>query len=61
MKTKAVCLIIWMIITLILTFSVIGMLLFIGTTTHFERGSPEIVRSSWMQMGSKLLDSVLRA
>jgi hypothetical protein len=51
MKTKAVCLIIWMIITLILTFSVIGMLLFIGTTTHYERGAPDIVRSSWMQMG----------
>lgn len=49
-----------MIITLILTFSVIGMLLFVGTTTHYTTGKPDIVRSSWMQMGSKLLDSVLR-
>ena len=60
MKTKAVCLIIWMIMTLILTLSVIGMLLFIGKTIHYQQGAPDIVRSSWMQMGSKLLDSVLQ-
>jgi hypothetical protein len=57
---KGLCLIIWMLLTLLLTFSVVGMLLFIGTTTHFERGKPDIVKSSWMEIGVKLLDAVIK-
>ena len=61
MKAKTLCLIIWMILTIILTFSVIGMLLFIGTTIHYEAEAPDIYKSTWMQMGSDLLDAVLNS
>ena len=56
---KALCLIVWMFITLLLVFTVIGMLLFVGKTVNYESGSPDIYKSTWMEMGNKLLDSVL--
>ena len=59
MKAKTICLIIWMILTIILTFSVIGMLLFINQTIHYDKGEPDIHKSTWMQIGSDLLDAVL--
>ena len=60
MKVKT-CLIVWMITTVILTFTVIGMLLFIGKTIHYDNGSPDINKSTWMQIGSDLLDAVLNS
>ncbi len=61
MKAKALCLIAWMIITLILTLSVVGILLFIGETIHYSSGSPDRYKSTWMEIGTKLLDSVLKS
>lgn len=60
MKKSAACLIVWMIITLILTLSIVGMLLFIGNTIHYTHGSPDIHKSTWMEMGSRLLEDYLR-
>lgn len=59
MKTKAFCLIVQMIITLILTFSVVGMLLFAPHVTYYRNHSPDIQKSTWMELGITLLDSVL--
>lgn len=59
MATKATLLILWMLITLILTFSVIGMLLFVGKTDSYTHGKSDFRRSSWMSIGVKLLDSII--
>ena len=61
MEAKTLSLIIWMILTIILTFSVIGMLLFIGKTIHYNEGEPDIYKSTWMQMGVDLLYAVLNS
>jgi hypothetical protein len=52
---KAIALIFWMIFTLILVCSVIGMFLFIPMRQYGDR---EYYCSSWMFIGIKLLDSV---
>lgn len=57
-KMKAVALIVWMLLTLLLTFSVIGMLLFIPIDTY--QNAPT-VPSTWMTIGRKLLDSVINS
>lgn len=49
---RGLCLIVWMILTLVLTFSIIGMLLFIP---DLDDGHP----SSWMKIGRNLLNSVV--
>jgi hypothetical protein len=51
---KATCLIVWMILTLVLTFSIVGMLLFIPHVDYKE-GEP----STWMHLGRTLLTAVL--
>lgn len=56
---KALCLITWMILTLILALSIIGLLLLINQTVHYSEGKPDIHKSTWMQIGEKLLDSVI--
>lgn len=61
MKAKTLILIIWMILTIILTFSIIGMLLFIGKIIHYDTGEPDIYKSTWMQMGVDLLYAVLNS
>ena len=52
---KGLCLIIWMILTLVLVASVIGLLLIMPEKYEVGAQKP----SSWMQMGMKLLDSVI--
>ena len=54
---KVICLIIWMMFTLILTVSVIGMLLFIST--HYMEGKPD--PSTWMSIGIKLVDNIINS
>jgi len=54
---KALCLIIWMILTLSLVFSVIGMLLFVPKDTW---SNAENVPSTWMTIGKSLLRSVIK-
>ncbi len=56
---KTFCFIIWMIITFLLTISLIGMALFIGRTIHYTHGKPDIHKSTWMEIGIKLLNSIL--
>jgi len=56
---KGLCLIIWMLITLILTFSIIGMVLFIGKHVSYDVGKPEIYKSTWMEIGMGLFNSVI--
>ena len=51
---KGLCLIVWMIFTLVLTFSIIGMLLFIPHVDYKE-GEP----STWMEIGRNLLNAVV--
>jgi len=53
---KAVCLIIWMLITLILVCSIIGMVLFIPKDTWEDQ---ENTPSTWNTIGIKLLDAVI--
>lgn len=60
MKKSKACLIVWMIITLILTLSIVGILLFIGETIHYDRGAPDRYKSTWMEMGSRLLEDYLK-
>lgn len=48
---KEFCLVLWMLMTLILTFSLVGLVLFIP-----KDGSNE---STWMEMGLKLLNAVI--
>lgn len=59
MKGRVTLIIVWMIITLILALSVVGMLLFIGETIHYSSGRPGRHKSTWMEFGSKLLNSYL--
>jgi hypothetical protein len=53
---KALCLIFWMILTLILACSVIGLLLFIPKDSY---SSGDNTPSSWMQIGRVLLDAII--
>lgn len=55
---KELCLIIWMALTILLVFSVIGMLLFIPKDTW---QNAENVPSTWMTIGRRLLNSVTLA
>jgi hypothetical protein len=54
---KAVCLIFWMIISLILVCSVIGLVLFIPKDIWENH---ENTPSTWSTIGRKLLDAVIR-
>lgn len=56
---KAICLIVWMFLTLILACSIIGLFLLMNQTIHYTQGQPDIHKSTWMQMGEKLLDAVI--
>lgn len=51
------CLILWMIFTLILTFSIVGLLLFIPSFSGGDERSD--TPSTWMTMGKTLLKSVI--
>lgn len=53
---KGLCLIFWMLFTLILVFTVIGMLLFVPTDRWAHHDSTP---STWMRIGRKLLDAVI--
>ncbi len=53
---KGLCLIFWMLLTLILTCSVVGMLLFVPTDRWKNHDSTP---STWMRIGRKLLDAVV--
>lgn len=56
MKTKACLFVLWASITLILVFSIIGMVLFIPRTGYDDK----FLRcSTWMNIGQKLLDSII--
>jgi hypothetical protein len=57
---KALCLIVWMLLTVVLVCTVLGITLLISHITHYDRGAPDIKRSAWMEIGLKLLDSVLK-
>ena len=51
-----ICLIVWMLISLMLTLTVIGLLLFIPIDRYaYEENNP----STWALMGRKLLEKVL--
>ncbi len=54
---KGICLIIWMVFTLILTFSIIGLILFFPKDRYVDI---ENKPSTWMSIGIKLLDSVIK-
>jgi hypothetical protein len=52
---KALALIVWMLLTFLLTLSIIGIVLFIPKDTY---QNAENVPSTWMTIGRKLIDSV---
>lgn len=54
---KELCLIIWMVLTIVLVFSIVGMLLFIPKDTW---QNAENVPSTWMTIGRRLLNSVTK-
>jgi hypothetical protein len=56
---KAICLILWMLLTLVLTFSLVGMLLFIPIGGDYLKEAKEVRLSTWMAIGIRLLDSVI--
>lgn len=53
---KELCLIIWMLLTIVLAFSIVGLLLFIPI--DINENYPN-VPSTWMQIGKKLLENVV--
>ena len=64
MKTKiawiAVVVIVWMLLTLVLTLSLIGLLVILNrpkSTNRFESG--EARRSTWMRLGILLIDELI--
>lgn len=53
---KGICLMLWMIFTLILVFSIIGLVLFIPKDIYsYAESTP----STWMHIGRRLLESVI--
>lgn len=54
---KAVCLIVWMLLSIVLVCSVIGLVLFIPKD---EWQNQENTPSTWNTVGRKLLDAVIR-
>ncbi len=54
---KCIALIFWMILTVILTCTIVGMILFIPKDRY--RGYPDIP-SSWMFIGRGLLSSIIK-
>lgn len=55
---KVFALILWMIFTIILVFSIVGMVLFVPKDTYQNH---ENTPSTWMTIGRKLLDSVINS
>lgn len=52
---KVLLLIVWMICTIILSISIIGMVLFIPDTYTNQDNTP----STWMQVGRKLVNKII--
>lgn len=53
---KTVCFIIWMLLSVILVLSVIGLVLFIPKDSYSQG---ENIPSTWYSIGKKLLNSVI--
>ena len=56
MKVKGICFIIWMIISFIFVFSIVGLLMFIPKDSF---GHEENIPSTWYTIGLKLLNSII--
>lgn len=54
--TLLISFIFWMIFTLIFTFSIVGMLLFIPTIYGRGQNNP----SSWMKIGRNIIDELIK-
>lgn len=54
---KATCLIVWMLVSLILACSIVGLLLFVPIDRYSNH---ENNPSTWMTIGRKLLDAVVK-
>ena len=54
---KETALIVWMLLTLVLAFSIVGLLLFIPKDSW---DNDENVPSTWMTIGRKLLTSIIK-
>jgi hypothetical protein len=54
---KGVCLIVWMLISLILVCSIVGLLLFIPKDTYESKDNTP---STWYMIGIELLKSVVK-
>jgi hypothetical protein len=63
MKTKiawiAVVVIIWMLLTLVLTLSLIGLLVILNSPKVTKYDSSEERRSTWMRLGILLIDELI--
>jgi hypothetical protein len=46
-----------MFFTFLLALSVVGIILLVSETIHYTSGSPDIHKSTWMQIGLKLLNN----
>lgn len=53
---KQIIFIIWLILTIVLTFSIVGLVLFVPKD-KFEEG--ESIPSTWMTIGKALLKSII--
>lgn len=54
---KAMALVVWMLLTFLLTLSIVGLILFIPKDTYMNH---ENTPSTWMTIGRNLLDSVIK-
>jgi len=60
MKAKVVLFIIWMVLTFLMCVSLVGLLLLMSHKDTFKYQNTVITRSAWMEMGIKLIDSILK-
>lgn len=56
---KELCLIVWILASLVLVFSVIGMLLFIPKVDSYTHGASTVQRSGWVEIGVTLMKKIV--
>ena len=57
---KELCLIVWMLVSLVLVLTIIGMLLFIPKVDSYTHGASTVHRSGWVEIGVKLMERITK-
>lgn len=60
MIAKVVLFIIWMVLTFLMCISLVGLLLLMSHKDTFSHSESVIKRSAWMEIGIKIIDSILK-